>query len=221
MSELTIARWILAGLINGERVDIQGSGSYETETGSLTLDLEATTVLPDGFDLLPAQMICNVAATGYVAGPSTDGFAWADAAPNGILVKPSRVGRVHNAEGVELLHIEAVTTLTVEADGLHVDNLVEGTANLPGACTVVSASETLLPSTAGHAVGVAQFELDADGERLSGITTSPYQFEGDAVLASAVVRQISLAGSTSTRTGAHIAAQSTWASLARAGARHG
>jgi hypothetical protein len=162
-----------------------------------------------------------VATTGFAAAPSAEGFAWSTFAPNGLQVNPMRIGRVHTEDGVEVLHLSAVTTLSVRNEGLYVDNMVEGSANLPSCCSVVSASETLLPGTPSRGVGVAQFELEADGQLLTGVTTSPYQFTNDSMLPSVLVRHLSFAGSSRTETGARIEVQSTWESLIAAGALHG
>lgn len=217
---IPIAAWTLQGLINGERVDVSGSGHLDTTTGQMVLDLASKAPLPDGFDLIPAQMICNVATTGFAAGTSADGFSWASFSPEGVRVTPDRIGRVHTDAGVEVLRLSAVTTLTLRADGLHVDNMVDGVAQLPANLSIVSASETLLPHGAGRGVGLAQFVLDADGELLSGVTTSPYRFSDEAVLPTFVTRTLDFSGSTSHAHGAHIEASSAWMTLAAEGALH-
>lgn len=215
-----IAAWTLQGLINGERVDVSGAGEFDEISGHMVLDLNANLPLPGGFDLLAAQMICNVIVTGYAAAGSADGFSWGTFAPNGLRVSPARFGRVHTTADVELLSVSAVTTLTLRQDGLHVDNLVDGLARLPHDVAVVSASETLLPHGAGRSVGLAQFVLDAGGELLTGVTTSPYKFSGDAVLPSAFVRTLDFTGSHRRVNGAHIEAHSAWTSLAATNVSH-
>lgn len=209
-----IAAWTLQGLINDERVDVSGSGHLNTTTGEMVLDLTSESPLPDGFDLIPAQMICNVATTGFAASTSEDGFSWASFSPEGVRISPDRIGRVHTEAGVEVLRLSAVTTLSLQADGLHVDNMVHGVAHLPAGLSLVSSSETLLPHGRGRGVGLAQFVLDADGELLSGVTTSPYRFDDELVLPTLVSRVIDFAGSSSQAHGAHIEARSAWVSLA-------
>jgi hypothetical protein len=217
---IPITTWTLQGLINGERVDIAGSGHLDTTTGHMVLDLSSEAPLPDGFDLIPAQMICNVATTGFAAGTSADGFSWPNFSPEGLRVTPDRIGRVHTDAGVEVLRLSAVTTLTLRADGLHVDNMVDGIAKLPANLSLVSASETLLPHGAGRGVSLAQFLLEADGELLSGVTTSPYRFSDEVVLPTLVTRTLDFVGSTSHPHGAHIEASSAWVTLAAVGAVH-
>lgn len=215
-----IAVWTLQGLINGEHVDVSGAGEFDPTSGRMILNLHLNGPLPGGFDLIPAQMICNVAATGFAAASSADDFSWAAFAPDGVSVSPARIGRVHTNAGVEVLRLSAVTTLTLREDGLHVDNMVEGSAHLPENIAIVSASETLHPHGAGQVVGLAQFVLEADGEVLTGVTTSPYQFSGDATLPSVYVRTIDFTGSSRREDGARIAARSAWTSLVPAGALH-
>ena len=218
---IPIAAWTLQGLINGEQVDVSGSGILDTAKGQMVLDLNSESPLPIGFDLIPAQMICNVATTGFAAGAAADeGFSWANFSPEGVRVTPARIGRVHTDDGVEILRLSAVTTLTLRPDGLHVDNMVDGIAQLPANLTIVSASETLLPHGAGRAVGLAQFALDADGALLFGVTTSPYRFNDEAALPTIVTRRLDFAGSTSHAHGAHIEASSAWVALATEGALH-
>ena len=213
-----ITAWTLQGLINGERVGISGSGHLDTATGRMVLDLSSEAPLPDGFDLIPAQMICNIATTGFAASSSADGFSWPNFSPEGVRVTPDRIGRLHTDAGVEVLRLSAVTTLKLRADGLHVDNLVDGVADLPANLSIISASETLLPHGAGRGVGLAQFVLDADGELLSGVTTSPYRFSDAMVLPKLVTRTLNFVGSTSHAHGAHIEATSAWVALAAEGA---
>ncbi|MGW7356202.1 hypothetical protein ACWGI0_05880 [Streptomyces sp. NPDC054802] len=220
MSMVKIASWTLQGLVNGESVSISGRGSVDPETGGLSLDLEFAAPLPQGFEPVPAQMICNVAATGFAAARSPEGFSWPEFAPEGLQVTPKRIGRVHTPDGVEMLHLSAVTTLSVRPDGLHVDNLVEGSASLPRASTIVSASETLLPGAAGSAVGIAQFELDAGGERLTGVTTSPYRYGADRVLPSVLTRRLTFSDCSWTEHRAHVGVRSSWESLVATGALH-
>lgn len=215
-----IAAWTLQGLINGERVDVMGAGEFDPTSGRLALNLHSNGPLPGGFDLIPAQMICNVAATGYAAASSADSFSWATFAPDGFRVSPARIGRVHTKADVEVLSLSAVTTLTLREDGLHVDNMVEGSAHLPDNITIVSASETLLPHGSGHGVGLAQFVLEADDDVLTGVTTSPYQFGGDTTLPSMFVRTLDFTGSSRCEDGARIEARSTWTSLVAACALH-
>lgn len=217
---IPIAVWTLQGLINGQRVDVAGSGEFDTTSGRMVLDLASEAPLPEGFDLIPAQMICNIAATGFAATPSPDGFSWAKFSPEGVRITPDRIGRVHTDAGVEVLRLSAVTTLTLGPDGLHVDNMVDGMAQLPQHISVVSASETLLPHGAGRGVGLAQFALDGDGEILSGVTTSPYRFANNAVLPTLVTRAIDFVGSTGHAHGAHIEATSAWVNLTKEAAIH-
>src|SRR4051794_27106027 len=205
---IPIAAWTLQGLVNGERVDVLGTGELDQISGRVALKLTSNDTLPAGFDLIPAQMICNVATTGFAAAESVDGFSWRHFSPAGVRVSPDRIGRVHTEAGVEVLRLSAVTTLTLREDGLHVDNMVDGSAHLPENTTIVSASETLLPHGAGRAVGLAQFVLRADGELLSGVTTSPYRFSGAAALPSVFVRHLDFAGSSRHAAGAHIQASS-------------
>ena len=102
---IPIAAWTLQGLINGERVDVAGSGEFDTTSGRMVLDLTSQAPLPAGFDLIPAQMICNVATTGFAASTSADGFSWASFSPAGVRITPDRIGRVHTAAGVEVLRL--------------------------------------------------------------------------------------------------------------------
>ena len=216
---IPIAAWTLQGLINGEHVDVSGSGHIETTTGQMVLDITSEAPLPEGFDLIPAQMICNVATTGFAAGASEDGFSWANFSPEGVRIAPDRIGRVHTEAGIEVLRLSAVTTLSLQDDGLHVDNMVHGVAHLPTNLFIVSASETLLPHGADRGVGLAQFVLDADGEFLTGVTTSPYRFSDEATLPMLVTRKLDFAGSVGHSRGAHIEALSSWVNLASEGAR--
>ena len=97
--------------------------------------------------------------------------------------------------------------------------MVHGVAHLPTNLFIVSASETLLPHGAGRGVGLAQFVLDADGEFLTGVTTSPYRFSDEATLPMLVTRKLDFAGSVGHSRGAHIEALSSWVNLASEGAR--
>ena len=61
--------------------------------------------------------------------------------------------------------------------------------------------------------------LDADGEFLTGVTTSPYRFSDEATLPMLVTRKLDFAGSVGHSRGAHIEALSSWVNLASEGAR--
>jgi hypothetical protein len=191
MSQLSIARWTLEGRINDVFVDVGGSGTADLATGRAEFVLTSSTDLPAGFDLFAAQMICNVAMTGYVAAPG-DGDGLSTLSPTGIRVAPRRQGRVYDEAGAELLAIGAVTTLRRDGDELFVDNLIEGTSHLPNVHDVVAAEEYLLPHAGSRATGLAQFRLDTSNGILFGSTTSPYVLDGTEALATPLRRSITV-----------------------------
>lgn len=129
---IPIAAWTLQGLINGEHVDVSGSGHIETTTGQMVLDITSEAPLPEGFDLIPA---CRPSATSppraLPPAPRRTASPGPTSAPEGVRIAPDRIGRVHTEAGIEVLRLSAVTTLSLQDDGLHVDNMVHGVAHLP------------------------------------------------------------------------------------------
>lgn len=207
MPLLSVQRWTLEGRINGVSVDVVGSGVADLATGHSEITLCTRSALPAGFDLLAAQMICNVAMTGYVAAGDTP---LNEISPTGIRVAPRRHGRVYDEGGAEILSIGAVTTLTRDADGICVDNLVEGFAHLPEVRDVIAAEEILVPHAGARVTGLAQFQVVTDAGVLYGTTLSPYVLDGTQALPTMLRRAVTVRRIVETPTEIQLAIDSAW-----------
>lgn len=183
-------RWELAGTVNGESFNVTGFGSANSDTGRHSLRLDADPGFPKGFDPSVTEFICNFPPAGFTAASSVE-TSLRDVVDTELFVSPSRIARIFDSAGEELVHLEALTTMRVDGNQIHVSNWLTGQAHLPAPVVHASGSEVLLPAGPHRATGTAHFGVElADGTHLDGLTVVPYRFDGDEE-PSAALRKIS------------------------------
>ena len=182
--------WSLSGDVNSESFTFAGPGWADLGRGATELRLSAVPNFPRGFDPALSQLMWNFTLAGYAAVPAGPG-GLRDAVEHGLFVRPRRQIVITDAAGERLVHLEALTTMTVSADAISVTNFMTGFSQLPAAVVRAYGEETLVPGTTGTATGVAQYKVELEGGQiLDGMTVVPYRFDRE-VRVNAAVRSIS------------------------------
>jgi hypothetical protein len=210
MTRAISVRWTMQANINDQPFEVTGKGTSDLDMGVTELHLQANPGFPQGFDPSLAQFMCNFTLAGYTASSRVP-VSFRDAVEHEAFVRPRRQVELFDGTGETVVHLEALTSMTVSSDGILVTNSMTGFSRLTSSVASAVGQETLVPGEPGTATGLARFKVTLhDGTVLDGLTVVPYQFDRAVVLSPAVR---ALDEHTCTRTGlnvAHLRASSTW-----------
>lgn len=190
MPELTAVEWTMQADVNDETFTLAGLGTADLTSGATDLVLSASPRFPDGFDPALSQFMCNFTLAGYTAVPQVE-VGLRHAVERTLFVRPRRMVDITDASGELVVHLEALTTMTVTDDRIVVTNDMTGFSRLPADVAAVVGRETLLPEAPGTATGLARYAVElVDGQQLEGLTLVPYRFDR-AVMVTSAVRSLS------------------------------
>lgn len=186
MPEFTAVEWSMRADVNDETFTLAGRGTADLASGTTELLLTASPRFPEGFDPALSQFMCNFTLAGYTAVPHVE-VALRDAVERTLFVRPRRQVDITDASGELVVHLEALTTMTVAEDRIVVTNSMTGFSRLPAAVGTVVGRETLMPEAPGTATGLARYAVElVDGQVLEGLTLVPYRFDRAVVITPAV-----------------------------------
>ncbi len=168
----------------------KGEGKADTHLGRTYLHLKVAPGIPAGFDPALSQRICNFALSSYIAA-GTVGTSLRDVVARKLFVRPTRVGRIFDAAGDEIVRLEALTTLTIDGGTITVTNWMIGFSRLPCPVADCWGDETLIPAGPSRATGVTNFVVQLeDNSLLDGLTVVPYQYDRALLSVTPAIRSI-------------------------------
>lgn len=174
--------WTMDCDVNGVQFELNGEGLACPDTGMNDMRFRADGA-PDGFDPVSCPMICNAPLTSFIAQPTSDGESMIQFTGGRLSVSPARVGRVHDASGREVLHLQVETEIELKGDEVRVRNRMWGTSHLPELSHhITPIRDYLVPGGPGEATAAIRFQLvTTGGETLYGSTLVPYRWQGMAL----------------------------------------
>jgi hypothetical protein len=176
--------------VNEVNFELNGEGIACPATGLNDMQFSAAGA-PEGFDPVSCPMICNVQLTSYVAQPLSDSISLRGQVGSKFSVSPARIGRVHDADGRELLNLQVESELEQRGNQIIVTSRMLGVSRLPKLShNVAPIKDYIIPVGPGEATGVVRFQLVTEtGDTLNGSTLIPYRWKGEA-LENILCRQI-------------------------------
>ena len=182
--------WKMKSIVNNETFEFHGEGFGDSSTGVCDMQFKSTG-FPEGFDPVSCPNICNAPTTSCFA-RTNDDFGGLLELCDAYSVSPSRIGRVHDSEGKELLHLEVTSDVQYLDGRLVVVNEMNGFSHLPPLeRNLVPIVDFLIPAGRGEATGVIRFKLlTKSGEVLHGSTVVPYKWTSGKSLPSLLSRRI-------------------------------
>lgn len=177
--------YFLNGIVNGEYLEVKGTGKIDDESGGYHLDFHSI-IAPDNWDPGIILLICCGNFTFYSCKFKNDKIIKSkeELLPLrlGTMVNSQRQGTIINENGDYIVSLKAKGFLYQKEDTLYSRSIIlDGFSKLGeygGIKSIDSFQEELIPSISKHATGLSRYSINTNnGEKLTGETFFPYKFE--------------------------------------------